>query len=74
MKFNLRYLPKKLSAKDRKRQAKMLNKSKKLYKKGIYFSRPSVKTFKSKKIISKITEDIHVNKFNKLFFNICVNW
>lgn len=49
MKFNLRYLPKKLSAKDRKKQAKMLNKSKKLYKKGIYFSRPSVKTFKSKK-------------------------
>jgi hypothetical protein len=49
MKFNLRYLPKKLSPKDRKTQAKMLNKSKKLYKKGIYFSRPSVKTFKSKK-------------------------
>jgi hypothetical protein len=49
MKFNLRYLPKKLSAKDKKKQAKMLNKSKKLYKKGIYFSRPSVKTFKSKK-------------------------
>jgi len=49
MKFNLRYLPKKLSAKDKKKQAKMLNKSKKSYKKGIYFSRPIVKTFKSKK-------------------------
>lgn len=49
MKFNLRYLPKRLSAKDKKKQAKMLNKSKKLYRKGIYFSRPRVKTFKSKK-------------------------
>lgn len=49
MKFNLRYLPKKLSSKDRKKQAMNLNKSKKLYKKGIYYSRPVVKTFKSKK-------------------------
>jgi len=48
MKFNLRYLPKKLSAKDKKKQARMLNKSKKLYRKNIYFLRPSVKSFKSK--------------------------
>lgn len=49
MKFNLRYLPKKLSARDRKIQSKNLNKSKKLYKKGTYYSRPAVKSFKSKK-------------------------
>lgn len=46
--ISLRYLPKKLSAKDRKKQSKMLTKSKKLYKKGIYYTRKPVKSFKTK--------------------------
>ena len=46
--INLRYLPKRLSAKDKIKQTKMLNKSKKLYKKGIYYTRKPVKTFHSK--------------------------
>lgn len=49
MKINLRYLPKKLSRKDKLKQIKMLNKSKKLYKKGLYFTRKKVSSFKSKK-------------------------
>jgi hypothetical protein len=46
--INRNYLPKKLSAKDRKKQATMLLKSRKLYKKGIYYSRKRVKSFQTK--------------------------
>ena len=47
-KINLRYLPKKLTAKDKKKQSQMLLKSKKLYRKGKYYTRKPVKSFKSK--------------------------
>jgi hypothetical protein len=46
--INLRYLPKRLSTKDKKMQSMMLNKSKKLYKKGVYYTRKPVKSFHSK--------------------------
>jgi DNA-binding Xre family transcriptional regulator len=49
MKINLRYLPKHLTRKDRKKQGNELIKSRHLYKKGIYYSRPKVSSFKSKK-------------------------
>lgn len=49
MKFNLRYLPKSLSQKDKKKQSKEIIKSRKLYKKGKYYTRKQVKSFKSKK-------------------------
>jgi DNA invertase Pin-like site-specific DNA recombinase len=49
MKINLRYLPKKLTVKDKKKQANMLIKSRRLYKKGIYYTRKVVPSFKSKK-------------------------
>jgi DNA-binding Xre family transcriptional regulator len=48
MKINLRYLPKILSRKDKKTQIKSLVKSKKLYKKGKYFTRSKVSSFVSK--------------------------
>ena len=44
----VRYLPNKLTKKDRIRQSRMLNKSRKMYKKGVYFTRSKVKSFKSK--------------------------
>ena len=44
-----RYIPKVLSKKDREKQKKNLRKSRKLYKKGKYYTRPKVKTFKSRK-------------------------
>jgi hypothetical protein len=47
-KISLRYLPKRLSYKDKKKQSKMLLKSKKMYKKGKYYTRKPVKSFKSK--------------------------
>ena len=49
MKINLRYLPKRLTRKDRNAQSKMLLKSRRLYKKGKYFTRKVVPSFKSKK-------------------------
>jgi hypothetical protein len=48
MKFPVRYLPAQLSQKDKIKEASMLMKSKKLYKKGKYYTRQKVKSFKSK--------------------------
>lgn len=47
-KINLRYLPKRLTSRDKKKQAKMLLKSKKMYRKGKYYTRKPVKSFHSK--------------------------
>ena len=64
MKINLRYLPKRLTLKDKKKQGKELMKSRRLYKKGIYHSRPKVASFKTKKSphIMKAEKMYHVNK------------
>lgn len=60
MKINLRYLPNRLSTKDRKTQGNELLKSRKLYKKGIYHTRKMVPSFKSKK-------SQHVIKAEKIY-------
>ena len=49
LKFPIRYLPKVLTKKDRKKQVKMLIKSKKLYKKNKYYTRKQLSSYKSKK-------------------------
>jgi len=46
--INLRYLPKKLTARDKKKQTNMLVKSKRLYKRGMFYTRKPVKSFQSK--------------------------
>jgi hypothetical protein len=48
MKIPIRYLPKNLSKKDKKKQVSMLLKSRKLYKKNKYFTRKKVASYKSK--------------------------
>jgi hypothetical protein len=60
MKINLRYLPKRLTRKDRKKQGKQLIKSRRLYKKGIYHTRPKMSSFKSKK-------STHIIKAEKMY-------
>ena len=55
-----RYIPKSLSEKDTKKQKKYLRKSRKMYKKGKYYERPKVKTFKSRK-------SNHLNRAEKLY-------
>jgi hypothetical protein len=44
----IRYLPTKLTEKDKKKQVEMLIKSRKLYQKGQYYTRNRVSSFKSK--------------------------
>jgi hypothetical protein len=69
MKINLRYLPRKLTYKDRKKQSKQLMKSRRLYKKGIYYSRPKVSSFKSTKSnhIIKAEKMYHVDKIGATY-------
>lgn len=47
-KIPIRYLPKKLTKKDRKKQIQMLFKSKKMYKQNKYFTRKKISSFESK--------------------------
>ena len=47
-KVPLRYLPKRLSKKDKVKQRREINKSRKAYKKGKYYTRKKVASFKSK--------------------------
>ena len=49
MNVPIKYIPKKLSKKDRKKQKQQLKKSRKAYKKGIYIHRKPVDSYKSKK-------------------------
>jgi hypothetical protein len=49
MNIPIKYLPKRLSTKDRKRQLKQLKRSRNAYKKHTYITRSKVKSYKSKK-------------------------
>ena len=49
MKITKRYIPSRLTKKDRKKQSAMLKKSRRLYKKGIYYTRKPVASYHSKK-------------------------
>lgn len=55
-----KYIPKVLNVKDKKKQKKYIEKSRRLYKKGKYFERPKVKSYKSKS--SK-----HLGKVKKMY-------
>lgn len=48
IKVPIRYIPHKLTNKDKQKQKKMLVKSRKLYKESSYFTRPKLESFKSK--------------------------
>ena len=62
--INLRYLPKLLTRKDKKKQTKMLLQSKKLYKQHKYYTRKPVKSFpnKTSKHILKARKMYNVDK------------
>jgi hypothetical protein len=63
-KFRFQYVPKKLTRKDQKKQTNMIRKSRRLYKKGIFFPRKKVLSFTSKKSphILKAMKLYHVDK------------
>ena len=48
MRIPIRYLPRKLTRKDKSKQVRMLMKSRRLYKNNKYFTRKPVKSYKSK--------------------------
>jgi len=48
-KVPLRYIPKNLTIKDKAKQVRYLKKSRKNYKKGKYYIRPKIKSFKNRK-------------------------
>jgi len=48
-KVPIRYVPRNLTRKDKTKQMKYLNKSRKDYKQGKYFIRPKIKSFKNRK-------------------------
>jgi hypothetical protein len=58
--FPIKYLPKRLSRKDRKKQSRMLKKSRKDYKKGKYYTRKKLKSYDSK-------ESPHIKKAKKIY-------
>ena len=64
MKINRKYLPSHLTKKDRKKQFQQLNTSRRLYKKGQYYTRSKIKSFKSRKSshVQKAKQMYHVNK------------
>jgi hypothetical protein len=77
MKINLRYVPKRLTKKDKIKQLKEVLKSRKLYKKNKYYTRKNVLSFKSKKSshiinamkiydIDKISASQELSKKNKM--------
>jgi len=68
MSIPIKYLPKRLTLKDRKQQLRQLKKSRNAYKKHIYITRKNVKSYKSKK-------SQHVLKAQKIYNlnNIAVN-
>jgi DNA-binding Xre family transcriptional regulator len=67
-KILLRYLPKSLSRKDKRKQKNMLFKSRRLYKKSVYYSRKPLKSFKSKKS-THITDAQKLYKIDKVVVN-----
>ena len=48
MAYPIRYLPKSLIAKDKERQVRMLNRSKRMYRSGKYYTRRKIGSYKSK--------------------------
>ena len=65
MSFPLRYIPKRLTKRDKKKQKQMLNKSKKMYKKGKYYTRKKVASFKSK-VSPHVTKARRIYKIDKI--------
>ncbi len=60
MNFPKRYIPSILTTRDKKKQKRELSKSKTGYKKGKYYTRKKVKSFKSK-------ESAHIKKAKKIY-------
>ena len=68
MNVPIKYIPKRLSKKDKAKQKKQLKKSRAAYKKGIYINRKPLKSFKNKKSQHLINAE-KIYKINKVVIN-----
>ena len=68
MNVPVKYLPKRLSKKDKAKQKKQLQKSRAAYKKGIYINRKPLKSYKNKKSQHLINAE-KIYKVNKIVIN-----
>jgi hypothetical protein len=68
LKIPIRYIPKKLNKKDKKKQLNMLLKSRKLYKQKQFFTRKKISSFKSK-ISPHILKARQIYKTEKIYPN-----
>lgn len=68
MNVPIKYLPKRLSKKDKAKQKKQLKKSRAAYKKGIYIHRKPLKSFKNKKSQHLVNAE-KIYKVNKIVVN-----
>ena len=68
MNVPIKYLPKRLSKKDKAKQKKQLQKSRSAYKKGIYINRKPLTSFKNKKSQHLINAE-KIYKVNKVVIN-----
>jgi|TARA_B110000261_G_C12940988_1_gene300436 hypothetical protein len=68
MNVPIKYLPKRLSKKDKAKQKKQLQKSRAAYKKGIYINRKPLTSFKNKKSQHLINAE-KIYKVNKIVIN-----
>ena len=68
MNVPIKYIPKRLSKKDKAKQKKQLQKSRAAYKKGIYINRKPLKSFKNKKSQHLINAE-KIYKINKVVIN-----
>jgi hypothetical protein len=68
MNVPIKYIPKRLSKKDKAKQKKQLKKSRNAYKKGIYIHRKPLKSFKNKKS-QHILNAEKIYKVNKIIVN-----
>ena len=60
MSYPKRYVPTRLTKKDKRKQKKEIKKSRKAYKKGKYYTRKKVKSFKTK-------ESVHITKAKRIY-------
>ena len=68
MKIIKRYVPSQLLKKDKSKQIREITKSRKLYKKGIFYSRPKINSVKNRKSnhITIAKKIYHINTMNNL--------
>ena len=72
LKIPIRYLPRNLTDNERKKQARSLLKSRKMYRENKYYTRKNIKSYKSKESqhIKNARKIYNIEKYYKKYYNI----